>query len=124
MSTADQTQSIAAPAGVVVRGPLEPRFAEILTPEALAFVAALQRQFNSQRVALLQARTARQARLSAGELPDFLPQTRAVRDAQWRVAAIPADLLNRRVEITGPVDRKMIINASVSYTHLTLPTLY
>jgi malate synthase len=111
MSTADQTQSVAAPAGVVVRGPLEPRFAEILTPEALAFVAALHRKFNSRRVALLQARTARQARISAGELPDFLPQTRAVRDADWRVAAIPADLLNRRVEITGPVDRKMIINA-------------
>ncbi|HTB68064.1 MAG TPA: malate synthase A [Steroidobacteraceae bacterium] len=111
MSTADQTQSIAAPAGVVVRGPLEPRFAEILTPAALDFVAALHRKFNSRRVELLQARTARQARLSAGELPDFLPHTRAVRDADWRVAEIPADLLNRRVEITGPVDRKMIINA-------------
>jgi malate synthase len=111
MSTADQTPSITAPAGVVVRGPLEPRFAEILTPEALAFVAALHRKFDSQRVALLQARTVRQARLSAGELPDFLPQTRAVREAPWRVAAIPDDLHNRRVEITGPVDRKMIINA-------------
>jgi len=111
MSTADQTQSIAAPAGVVVRGPLEPRFAEILTPAALDFVAALHRKFNSRRAELLQARTARQARLSAGELPDFLPHTRAVRDADWRVAEIPADLLNRRVEITGPVDRKMIINA-------------
>jgi malate synthase len=111
MSTADQTQSITAPAGVVVRGPLEPRFAEILTPEALAFVAALQRKFNGRRVELLQARSARQARLSAGELPDFLPQTRSVRETDWRVATIPADLLNRRVEITGPVDRKMIINA-------------
>jgi malate synthase len=111
MSTADQTRSIAAPAGVVVRGPLEPRFAEILTPEALAFVAALHRKFNGRRVELLQARTVRQARISAGELPDFLTQTRAVRDAAWRVAPIPADLLDRRVEITGPVDRKMIINA-------------
>src|SRR5580698_9761780 len=100
MSTVDQTQSPAAAAGIVVRGPLEPRFAEILTPEALAFVAALQRKFNTRRVELLQARTARQARISAGELPDFLPQTRAVREAEWRVAAIPADLLNRRVEIT------------------------
>ncbi|HEY1898773.1 MAG TPA: malate synthase A [Steroidobacteraceae bacterium] len=111
MSTADQTQSTAPPAGVVVRGPIEPRFAEILTPEALAFVAALHRQFDARRVSLLQARTARQARLSAGELPDFLPETRKVRESPWQVAPIPADLLNRRVEITGPVDRKMIINA-------------
>src|SRR5271154_5948895 len=111
MSTADQTSSIAAPAGVVVRGSIEPRFAEILTPEALGFVAALHRRFDARRVELLQARSARQARLSAGELPDFLPETRPVREAQWRVAPIPADLQNRRVEITGPVDRKMIINA-------------
>jgi malate synthase len=110
MSTADQT-SFTAPAGVVVRGPLEPRFAEILTPDALTFVAELHRKFDGRRVQLLQARTARQARISAGELPDFLPQTRNVREAEWRVAPIPADLLNRRVEITGPVDRKMIINA-------------
>jgi malate synthase len=111
MSTADQTSSTAAPAGVVVRGALGPRFAEILTPEALAFVAALHRRFNARRVELLQARSARQERLSAGELPDFLPETRKIRTADWRVAPIPADLLNRRVEITGPVDRKMIINA-------------
>jgi malate synthase len=111
MSIADQTQSITAPAGVVVRGPLEPRFAEILTGEALAFVAALHRKFDGRRIELLQARSARQARLSAGELPDFLPQTRKVRESDWRVATIPPDLLNRRVEITGPVDRKMIINA-------------
>jgi malate synthase len=111
MSIADQTQSITAPAGVVVRGPLEPRFTEILTGEALAFVAALHRKFDSRRVELLGARSARQVRLSAGELPDFLPQTRKVRESDWRVATIPPDLLNRRVEITGPVDRKMIINA-------------
>ncbi|HEV2701566.1 MAG TPA: malate synthase A [Steroidobacteraceae bacterium] len=108
MSTADQTHSSA---GVVVHGPLQPRFAEILTPAALDFVAALHRQFDAQRTALLAARRGRQARLSAGELPDFLPQTRHIRDADWRVAPIPADLLDRRVEITGPVDRKMIINA-------------
>jgi malate synthase len=109
MSTDDQNHSPAA--GVTVRGPIEPRFAEILTPEALAFVAALHRRFDARRVELLQARTARQLRLSAGQLPDFLPDTRTIRDAQWRVAPIPADLQNRRVEITGPVDRKMIINA-------------
>jgi malate synthase len=95
----------------MVRGPLEPRFAEILTPQALDFVAALHRQFNGRRVELLQARAARQARLTAGELPNFLPETRKIRESQWRVGPIPADLLNRRVEITGPVDRKMIINA-------------
>jgi malate synthase len=111
MSTADQTQATAAPTGVIVRGPVEPRFAEILTPQALAFVAALHRKFDARRVELLQARTARQARLTAGELPDFLPATRNIRESQWRVGPIPADLLNRRVEITGPVDRKMIINA-------------
>jgi len=111
MSTVDQTQSSAAPAGVVVRDPLEPRFAEILTPEALAFVAALHRKFDAQRLALLQARTTRQTHFAAGALPDFLPETRKIREAQWQVAPIPADLLNRRVEITGPVDRKMIINA-------------
>ena len=111
MSTADQTHSTAVPADVMVRGPLEPRFAEILTPQALAFVAALHRKFDARRVELLQARAARQARLTAGELPDFLPATRNIRESQWRVAPIPADLLNRRVEITGPVDRKMIINA-------------
>src|SRR5580693_4844324 len=111
MSTVDQTQSPAAAAGIVVRGPLEPRFAEILTPEALAFVAALHRKFDARRVELLQARAARQKRISAGELPDFLPATAKVRESEWRVGPIPADLLNRRVEITGPVDRKMIINA-------------
>ena len=110
MSTADQTHSPAAP-GIVVRGPLQPRFAEILTPAALDFVAALHRQFDARRVALLEARRARQVRISAGELPDFLPKTRNIREADWRVAPIPADLLDRRVEITGPVDRKMIINA-------------
>src|SRR5580698_1887516 len=111
MSTADQNQSPAVASGVVVRGPLAPRFAEILTPQALAFVAALHRRFDARRLQLLQARATRQVRLSAGELPDFLPATRTIRESQWQVAPIPADLLNRRVEITGPVDRKMIINA-------------
>ncbi|HTY49718.1 MAG TPA: malate synthase A [Steroidobacteraceae bacterium] len=108
MSTA-QTTSI--PAGVAVRGPLEPRFAEILTPGALAFVAALHRNFDARRVELLAARKARQAKLSAGELPDFLPATRGIRESDWKVGSIPADLQDRRVEITGPVDRKMVINA-------------
>ncbi|MBV8770106.1 MAG: malate synthase A, partial [Hyphomicrobiales bacterium] len=94
-----------------VTGRMGPRFEEILTPEALAFLAGLHRKFDARRKELLAARKARQARFDAGELPDFLPATRAVRDGDWKVAPIPADLLDRRVEITGPVDRKMIVNA-------------
>jgi malate synthase len=94
-----------------VRAPAEGRDAEILTPEALAFVAALQREFGRERAHLLSAREARQAELDAGTLPDFLPETQAVRDSDWQVAPSPADLQDRRVEITGPVDRKMVINA-------------
>jgi malate synthase len=86
--------------------------ARILTPEALAFVADLQRKFNPTRLQLLAARSSRQRQLAAGELPDFLEETRVIReDSDWRVAAAPRDLLDRRVEITGPVDRKMVINA-------------
>jgi malate synthase len=86
--------------------------ARILTPEALAFVAGLQREFGTRRLDLLAARAQRQERITAGELPDFLAETSAVRDdPDWRVAPSPPDLLDRRVEITGPVDRKMVINA-------------
>jgi len=94
-----------------ILGPVEGRVAEILTPGALAFVAELQRRFGAERERLLAARVERQARLDAGELPDFLEETREVREADWRVAPTPADLQDRRVEITGPVDRKMVINA-------------
>jgi malate synthase len=97
--------------GVDVRGPVEGRQEEILTAEALAFVAELQRRFNARRQELLRARAERQRRIEAGETPDFLPETRDVREGDWRTAAPPADLLDRRVEITGPVDRKMVINA-------------
>lgn len=97
--------------GVDIRGPVAGRFADILTPGALAFVAGLHREFNPQREALLQRRTQRQTQLDAGVLPDFLPRTRAVRESDWRVAPVPADLQDRRVEITGPVERKMMINA-------------
>lgn len=109
------TQSPAAtlqpPKGVVVTGALQPRFDEILTPEALAFVADLQRRFNETRKRLLSLRAERQKRFDAGETPDFLAETRHIREGDWKVAPIPADLQDRRVEITGPVDRKMIINA-------------
>jgi len=96
---------------VQVLGPLRPGYAEILTPAALLFVADLQRRFGARREELLAARVARQARLDRGERPDFLAETAAVRRAEWRVAPLPHDLLDRRVEITGPVERKMIINA-------------
>ena len=84
---------------------------QVLTDEALAFVAALEREFRSRRAELLSARSARLARLRDGELPDFLAETASVRDGDWRVAPVPAELQDRRVEITGPVDRKMVINA-------------
>ncbi len=99
------------PPGVAIHQPLGPRYDEILTPQALEFLAALHRRFEARRSQVLHARTGRQARYNAGELPDFLRETANVRDASWRVGTIPADLLDRRVEITGPVDRKMIINA-------------
>jgi len=100
------------PEGVEILEVVTPEMAEILTPEAISFVVALHREFNGRRGELLAEREARQARLEAGERPDFLPETKAIRDdPSWRVAPVPADLQDRRVEITGPVDRKMIINA-------------
>jgi malate synthase len=97
------------PAGVDLCGDAD---AEILSAEALSFVADLQRRFGGRREELLAARAARQERLLAGEMPDFLEETRAVReDESWRVAEAPPDLQDRRVEITGPTDRKMVINA-------------
>ncbi|MFO0973258.1 MAG: malate synthase A [Phycisphaerae bacterium] len=99
------------PHGVEITGPRSAPFDEILTPEALAFVARLQREFGPRRNDLLHARVARQADIDAGRLPDFLPDTRFVRESVWTVAPLPNDLLDRRVEITGPTDRKMVINA-------------
>ncbi|WP_433349457.1 malate synthase A [Microtetraspora malaysiensis] len=97
--------------GVEIRGPLLDRFDEILTTEALDFVATLQREFNARRLELLDARQARQAELSAGATLGFLPETSNIRESEWRVAPPAPGLENRRVEITGPVDRKMTINA-------------
>src|SRR6476661_3419305 len=97
--------------GIVVSGPVTAAYAEVLTPEALAFAARLQRAFGGRRTELLAHRADRQAQLDAGRLPDFLPETRAIRDADWTCAPVPPDIEDRRVEITGPVDRKMIINA-------------
>src|SRR5690242_13062806 len=95
--------------GVEVTGPVVGEAASILTPEALEFVVNLQRKFGATREALLTKRVERQKRLDAGETPDFLKETADVRRQDWTGASIPKDLLDRRVEITGPVDRKMII---------------
>jgi malate synthase len=101
--------SQALSSGVTVRASDD---AGVLTPEALDLVAALEREFGGRREALLQARAERQERISAGELPDFLESTRTVREGDWQVADAPADLQDRRVEVTGPAgDRKMVINA-------------
>ncbi len=94
-----------------ITGRVTPEFAEILTPQALAFVARLQREFGPRRAELLQKRAERQAKIDAGVLPDFLPETASIRAGDWTVAPVSADLQDRRVEITGPVDRKMVINA-------------
>ena len=99
------------PAGVQISAPISPAFAQILTPEALSFVAKLHRQFEARRQELLARRAARQKEFDAGKLPDFLPETKQVREGDWKIAAQPKDLLDRRVEITGPTDRKMVINA-------------
>ena len=87
------------------------RYAAILSPAACAFVADLVRRFGPRRAELLARRADRQRAIDAGQMPDFLPETAALRDGDWRVAPIPTDLLDRRTEITGPVDRKMAINA-------------
>jgi malate synthase len=103
--------TITPPAGVEIRGPEVPGLAEVLVPEAMELVAKLHRAFDGRRQELLAAREERQARLDGGERPDFLPETADVRAGDWTVAPVPADMQDRRAEITGPVDRKMIINA-------------
>jgi malate synthase len=96
---------------IEISGVLTDGFEEILTPEALRFVAALARRFDGRRTALLDRRKEVQAGIDGGKLPDFLPGTREIRESDWKIGSIPRDLLDRRVEITGPVERKMIINA-------------
>src|SRR2546423_6117682 len=94
-----------------VLGPRIGRSEEVLTPLALQLLASLHRRFNPRRLELLAAREHRQAELDAGALPAFLPGTADVRAAEWRVSPLPPGLQDRRGEITGPLDRKMIINA-------------
>ena len=97
--------------GIVLNGAMGQRYDEVLTPGAIAFLVDLHQHFNETRKRLLKLRSERQARFDAGETPDFLSETKHIREGDWKVGAIPADLEDRRVEITGPVDRKMIINA-------------
>ncbi len=96
---------------VELRGEISAAFSEILTPEALAFVAKLHRTFNARRLDALARREARQATLDRGGTLDFLPETKEIRESDWQCAPIPPDIRDRRVEITGPTDRKMTINA-------------
>ena len=104
-------QANAIPDGVEIRAPIKPGYERVLTPEAVAFVAELERKFGAERARLLRLRAEIQAKLDAGWKPDFPAETSSLREADWTVAALPQDLLDRRVEITGPTDRKMVINA-------------
>src|SRR6185295_7136549 len=99
------------PAGLEIRGPMQTGYETVLTPAALTFITDLTRRFGARVAELLAARATLQQRLDDGVLPDFLAETADVRKAQWRVTSIPSDLQDRRVEITGPTDRKMVINA-------------
>ncbi|CAG2133753.1 malate synthase A [Cupriavidus numazuensis] len=103
--------AITLPAGMKITGEILPAYEDILTPEALALVDKLHRAFEPRRQELLAARVERTKRLDAGELPDFLPETKHIREGDWKVAPIPKALECRRVEITGPVEAKMVINA-------------
>ncbi|MGA7596169.1 MAG: malate synthase A [Gallionella sp.] len=98
------------PAGININIPVTPEQALILTPEALAFIAGLARKFGPERLLLLEQRVKRQAELEAGRLFDFPANTAAVRDGDWTIAPVPPELMDRRVEITGPAERKMLIN--------------
>ncbi len=103
--------SLQLPQGMEIKAEIKPGYEAILTREALELVAALHRTFEPRRQQLLQARAERTQRLDAGERPDFLAETKNVREGDWKIAPLPQDLQCRRVEITGPVERKMIINA-------------
>src|SRR5262245_16708537 len=103
--------SLSLPQGMQITGAIEPGFERILTLPALEFVAKLHRAFEPRRKELLKLRTERAQRLDAGERPDFLAQTKSIREGDWKIAPVPAPLQCRRVEITGPVERKMVINA-------------
>ena len=101
----------ALPEGIAILGPIPAGYEQILTPQAITFVAKLARKFENRRRELMAQRVKRQAEFDIGKLPDFLPETRSIRESEWSVGPIPSDLQDRRAEITGPTDRKMVINA-------------
>jgi hypothetical protein len=106
------SETLTLPAGMTITGAIRPGYDRVLTPEALAFVAELTRTFKPRRDALLSARAERSAAIQSGKASfGFLPETKSVREGDWKIKGTPADLQDRRVEITGPIDRKMIINA-------------
>jgi malate synthase A len=111
VSTSPRGATAGLPTGVTIRGAVKPGYDAVLTPEAVAFVADLARTFGNRIEELLVRRRERQAQLDAGEPFDFLPETAEIRSRDWTVAPLPPDILDRRVEITGPTDRKMVINA-------------
>ncbi|HMW18251.1 MAG TPA: malate synthase A [Accumulibacter sp.] len=103
--------SLELPAGMQINAPIAPDYLSILTKDALDLVVKLHRAFEGRRQELLRARKERQARIDAGEMPDFLPETKAIREGDWKISPLPKALERRRTEITGPVEAKMIINA-------------
>lgn len=105
------TAQIQTPTGIEIKGKNPVQYGEILTPEAMDFLMALHERFNQRRKKLLSDRTEKQANFDAGIMPDFLKETEEIRNSDWQIAPIPDDIQDRRVEITGPVERKMIINA-------------
>lgn len=109
--------------GVTIKAAIDPQWKKVLTSEAVAFVAMLERRFGGTRRKLLAAREERQGTLDRGQLPGFLLETEDIRRGSWRVPAPPADLADRRVEITGPVDRKMVINAMNSGANVFMADL-
>lgn len=109
--------------GVQLTGEMQPGYTDILSDEAVGFVATLERKFGARRLELLEAREARQAKIDAGDLPNFLAETADVRAGDWKIAPIPEDLKDRRVEITGPTDRKMVINALNSGAYVFMADL-
>ncbi len=108
--------------GIEFTAPIPDEFEDILTPEAVEFVAKLSREFHGRVEEILQRRAERQERIDAGEMPDFLPETKDIREGDWKIAPIPDDLQDRRVELTGPPDRKMTINALNSGSATWWPT--
>src|SRR3984893_13462987 len=98
-------------AGVAIRGAMKPGYEKVLSPEAIHFAVELEREFRAERRRLLARRAEIQRRLDGGWKPEFLAAPKAIRGGDWRVPPIPRDIQDRRVEITGPTDRKMVINA-------------